>query len=74
MKIVDDNILIKTKDSLEVQSYITYPQEKNTYPSILIIHEIWGLNDQIKGVARRYMLKKGMLYWHRIYLVGLEMY
>lgn len=54
MRIVDDNILIKTKDGVEVQSYITYPQEKNGYPSILIIHEIWGLNDQIKGVAQRY--------------------
>ena len=54
MKIIDDNIKIKSKDGIEIGAYITHPQEKGNYPGIMIIHEIWGLNDQIKGVAKRY--------------------
>ncbi|MEJ2251177.1 MAG: dienelactone hydrolase family protein [Candidatus Lokiarchaeota archaeon] len=54
MKIIDDNIKIKSKDNIEIQSYIAHPQKEGKYPGLMIIHEIWGLNDQIKGVARRY--------------------
>jgi carboxymethylenebutenolidase len=54
MKITEDNIRIKSKDGIEIHSYIAYPQEKGQYPGIIVIHEIWGLNNQIKGVARRY--------------------
>jgi carboxymethylenebutenolidase len=54
MKITENNIKIKSKDGIEIHSYLAQPYEKGQYPGIIIIHEIWGLNDQIKGVARRF--------------------
>jgi carboxymethylenebutenolidase len=54
MKLTEKDIKIKSKDGIEIRSYITHPEEKGVYPGIIIIHEIWGLNTQIKGVARRY--------------------
>ena len=54
MKTTDEDVKIKSHDGFEIPSYLTYPQEKGNYPGIIIIHEIWGLNNQIKGVAKRY--------------------
>ena len=54
MKLAEENISITSHDGFKIPSYLTYPQEKGQYPGIIIIHEIWGLNDQIRGVARRY--------------------
>ncbi len=34
--------------------YMAYPENATNAPAIILIHEWWGLNDQIKGVARRF--------------------
>jgi carboxymethylenebutenolidase len=34
-------------------AYFTYPDDKTKVPGIILIHEIWGLVDHIKDVARR---------------------
>lgn len=54
MKIIEENITIKCSDGIDMIAYIARPQEVGQYPGLFVIHEIWGLNDQIKGVARRY--------------------
>ena len=36
------------------ESYLTYPDNKEKLSSIILIHEIWGLNDHIKDVADRF--------------------
>jgi len=35
-------------------AYHSYPDDGGKHPAIIIIEEIWGLNDQIKGVADRF--------------------
>ena len=36
-------------------AYLSRPsQSVGPYPAIVVIHEAWGLNEQIKGVTRRY--------------------
>jgi hypothetical protein len=36
-------------------AYLSRPSDSvGPYPAILMIHEAWGLNEQIKGVTRRY--------------------
>jgi carboxymethylenebutenolidase len=37
----------------QVQAYLVRPQKAGTYPGVVVIHEWWGLNDQIKRVADR---------------------
>jgi carboxymethylenebutenolidase len=54
MKISTENVTIKCSDGVDLKAYLAQPQEKGKYPGLIVIHEIWGLNDQIKGVARRY--------------------
>ena len=54
MQILEENFTIKCSDGIDLMAYIARPNEIGQYPGLFIIHEIWGLNDQIKGVARRY--------------------
>lgn len=46
---------IRTRQSKEVQVECIqfWPQEKGTYPGIVLLHERWGLNVQIKDVGAR---------------------
>ncbi len=36
------------------EAYISYPENKEKLSSIILIHEIWGLNDHIKNVSDRF--------------------
>jgi carboxymethylenebutenolidase len=38
----------------KVQAYLARPEGAGPHPAIIVIHEIFGLNDQIKGVADRF--------------------
>ena len=42
------------RDGTKVTAYLSRPKDSEKHPGIIVIHEAWGLNDQIKGVARRY--------------------
>jgi carboxymethylenebutenolidase len=37
----------------QVQAYLVRPQKPGPAPGVVVIHEWWGLNDQIKRVAER---------------------
>jgi carboxymethylenebutenolidase len=37
----------------EIKAYFSRPVSTNAYPGVVVIHEWWGLNDQIKGVTDR---------------------
>jgi carboxymethylenebutenolidase len=38
-----------------MDAYLSRPSKSvGPYPTIVVIHEAWGLNEQIKGVTRRY--------------------
>ena len=47
-----ESITIKNND-IAVDGYLSYPNAEKA-PAIIVIHEIWGLNDQIRGVADRF--------------------
>lgn len=40
-------------DTLILPAYISRPPKKKTAPAVLVIHEVFGLNDHIKSVADR---------------------
>jgi len=48
--------LSKTVDTLDVaddvKGYLAKPKEAGDYPGVVMIHEWWGLNDNIKEMAR----------------------
>ncbi len=35
------------------KGFLARPKEPGTYPAVIVIHEIWGLDDHIKDVASR---------------------
>jgi len=35
------------------KGFLAEPKEVGRYPAVIVIHEIWGLVDQIKDVASR---------------------
>ncbi len=37
-----------------LEGYIVFPDAVERRPAVIVVHEIWGLDDQIKGVARRF--------------------
>jgi carboxymethylenebutenolidase len=54
LEIKEEDVVITTEDGSEIQAFLAQPEEEGKYPGIFLIHEIWGLNEQIKGVARHY--------------------
>ena len=49
------NVNYATVDGHVVQGYLAVPEmEKGSTPGIIVIHEWWGLNDNIRAMARRF--------------------
>lgn len=46
--------IIKLNDKSEINYYLAKPADNGKYPAIIIVHEIWGLEDNIKSIARRW--------------------
>ncbi len=41
-------------DDREIDAYLALPSGEGSYPAIIVIHEIWGLDDHIRDIARRF--------------------
>lgn len=48
------NIITENIKAGEYQAYLAYPAEGAMLPGVIIIHEIFGLNDNIRSIARRF--------------------
>jgi carboxymethylenebutenolidase len=49
----DQETTFKCADGTMMSAFISSPKE-GEYPGIIVIHEAFGLNEQIRGVAKRY--------------------
>ena len=52
-KMVDPYAQTRIPKEAQVEGVHFFPQEKGKFPSIVLLHERWGLNGQIKAVATR---------------------
>jgi len=50
----NQTVTFKCSDDAEMVTYVAAPKAKGRHPAIIVVHEAWGLNKQIKGVADRY--------------------
>jgi len=46
--------IVRLKDSSEIPYYMARPAGTGKHPAIIIVHEIWGLEENIKSIARRW--------------------
>ncbi len=47
-------VTFKCPDGAYMTAYVATPNAERRHPAIIVVHEAWGLNEQIKGVANRY--------------------
>ena len=60
MEIAQEDLTFKCSDGTDMVAFLSRPKnatERNALPGVIVIHEAYGLNEQIKGVARRYAEK-----------------
>lgn len=50
---VDPYSRSKISKHIQVECILFWPQEKSTFPGIVLLHEWWGLNSQIKDLGAR---------------------
>jgi carboxymethylenebutenolidase len=50
---VDPYIKTRMSKDVQVEAIQFWPQEKGTYPGLVLIHEWWGLNSQIKDLGAK---------------------
>jgi carboxymethylenebutenolidase len=50
---VDPYARTRMPKDTQVESLLFWPQEKGTYPGLVVLHEWWGLNAQVKNFANR---------------------
>jgi len=54
MDFLNRTLTFKCSDDADMIAYVATPKTKERQPAIIVVHEAWGLNDQIKSVANRY--------------------
>jgi len=54
MEFSNKTVTFKCSDGADMMAYVAAPNAGGRHPAIIVVHEAWGLNDQIKGVANRY--------------------
>ncbi|WP_373480791.1 dienelactone hydrolase family protein [Geminocystis sp.] len=59
MNIITSNVIIPNKD-LQIQGFLAQPDTKEILPAVIVIQEIFGVNDHIKDVTCR-IAKEGYI-------------
>lgn len=54
MDFLNQIVTFKCSDGIDMTTYVAEPKSEGQHPAIIIVHEAWGLNEQIKGVANRF--------------------
>ncbi|MGB8648579.1 MAG: dienelactone hydrolase family protein [Anaerolineae bacterium] len=54
MNYTDSNVAItRTTSTKPLEAYLVRPEGQGPFPGVVVIHEIFGLNDNIRDIARR---------------------
>jgi carboxymethylenebutenolidase len=54
MEFLNRTVTFNCPDGADMTAYVAHPKTETRHPTIIVVHEAWGLNEQIKGVANRY--------------------
>lgn len=53
LQAIDTKTVKLSQDNLEIQAYLAQPQEPGSYPGIVVLQEIFGVNAHIREVTER---------------------
>jgi len=56
----------------DVKAYLAYPESPSPWPAIIVVHEIWGLDEHIKDVACRFAAEGYLAFAPNLYTGELE--
>ena len=51
---LDSDIRVPLPDGKSLRAALSLPEEPGLHPAVVVLHEAWGLNDDIRGIARRF--------------------
>lgn len=51
---IDEQLTMIDCSSGRLPAFVTGPSDSKSYPGLIVVHEIFGLNDHIKDIARRF--------------------
>jgi carboxymethylenebutenolidase len=51
---LSETVTFKGYDGAEMKLYVATPKSEGKHAVVIVVHEAWGLNEQIKNVAYRY--------------------
>jgi len=51
--VVEDMVNFRVSDGTELEVYQVRPRGGGPFPSVIVVHEIWGLNTNIMSIARQ---------------------
>jgi carboxymethylenebutenolidase len=49
-----EEVVYATIDGTEIEGYLAKPEGNGPFPALVLIHEWWGLNDNIRDLAEQY--------------------
>ena len=49
-----DQLITFSGGNRELEGYVVFPDKPEPSPAVIVVHEIWGLDDHVKDVARRF--------------------
>ncbi|MBW4606448.1 MAG: dienelactone hydrolase family protein [Hassallia sp. WJT32-NPBG1] len=53
LQAIDTKTVKLSQDNLEIQAYLAQPQEPGSYPGVIVLQEIFGVNAHIREVTER---------------------
>ena len=53
LNIKTETVVIKN-DDINIDSYLAMPTEEGVFPGVIVIQEIFGVNDHIRDITRRF--------------------
>ena len=51
---LDSEVRVPLPDGKSLRAALSLPEEPGVHPGVVVLHEGWGLNDDIRGIAHRF--------------------
>jgi carboxymethylenebutenolidase len=53
LKVKEEETQIRDSSGTDIKTFIARPDDKGKHPAVIVVHEIWGLENNIRSIARR---------------------